>query len=394
MEASHLEASSKLKANADMSHSASSPSPPSQLLCLETTRKEKAQAVGVRDKIQGFLAWIAEFCSAVFLIFMNKALMQGMSFKFPVSLTALHFLCTAVGARFFANFQARNAVANAARASTCTKDSKNNVTGNEHDHHITAAALVAFAVVSGFAVILSNASLCLNSVAFYQIMKLPVLVFVAALESASQVKSYSVQEYACFALILVGVGVTIKGIVRTTVAGAVVAVASVASTGMHQFFCGRLQSWHALNASQLLAKVSPLKAAMLIICGPFLDKLFFGGNLLEVKWKGSILALVSLTCTLAVILNISQYSVIRFLGAGTYQALSQLKTVVIITIGSLLFDRKVNAWQLLGASTAIIGVSLLLSRDQCYFQQRDEKSENSTKQESDFLIPAQGKLSS
>ena len=121
-----------------------------------------------------------------------------------------------------------------------------------------------------------------------------------------------------------------------------------------------------------------------------LDKLFFGGSLLEVQWKGSILALASSTCALAVILNISQYSVIRFLGAGTYTALSQLKTVVIITIGSLLFDRKVNARQLL-AGTAIFGIYLLLSRDQCDFGQPDENSETSSKQESDSLIPAQEK---
>lgn len=341
----------------------------------------KPNGVVFADRLPAFASWAAEFCSAVLIIFCNKALMQKMGFRFPVTLTALHFACTALVARasMFLGKHVRTvtAVPSSADVLGCDQElqclqgqdrpvdikASSGSSGhppNELHTTITRLELVCFAGISSLAIVMSNLSLCSNSVAFYQITKLPVLVFVAALEAAMGVKKYNAWQCAGVIFILSGVAATIHGNFSTSGLGVIVALGSILSTGMHQLLCGRLQAWHGLSASELLAKVSPIKATILALVGPLLDRTLLNSDLRKVDWTFTLVLVVGATCCLAAILNISQYAVIRCLGAGLYQALSQLKTIFIVVLGSFLFDAVLNLWQLGGAGVAVWGVYLLL----------------------------------
>lgn len=123
---------------------------------------------------------------------------------------------------------------------------------------------------------MSNASLLLNSVAFYQMMKLATLPFVACLEWAAQTKTFTRWHPAFYAVILVCVGLTVVGEVTTTPFGTASAVISSVCAGLHQFFCARIQHKFHLSPSMLLSMVSPVQALLLFVIGPMLDQACFG----------------------------------------------------------------------------------------------------------------------
>jgi len=325
----------------------------------------------------------------VLLIMTNNVLMRHHIFSLPTTLTALHFFSTAVCTYCRSKWQQQHCTVSlpgytqtsmAATAKQRPRDrdavptkqattpvcrslssiedasTRENVARNP-----PFVSFVLFATVSASAIVLSNTSLCINSVAFYQIMKLPTLLFVAALEVCTRVQSYDGDDVLAFIVILAGVAVTIHGQVSTNAVGFMVATASIITTGLHQFYCGRLQAWYGMSPSALLANVSPFKALALFVLGPPLDKLLFGSDIRTVEWNETVVALIALTCVLAIMLNVSQYTVIRLLGSGYYQALSQLKTVAIVLVGSYIFERKVSNLLLLGVVQAVAGVCLLAS---------------------------------
>ncbi|KAF8056730.1 URGT2 [Scenedesmus sp. PABB004] len=202
-------------------------------------------------------------------------------------------------------------------------------------------------------------------------MKLPTLPFVAAVEWVAGTKQYAWQHAALYATILAGVWLTIAGEVRASWTGTAVAMASFMSAGTHQFFCGRLQAAYSMTPSRLLAFISPIKAIVLFASGPFLDKALFGAWLGAYAWTGAAASLVAGTCLLAVVLNLAQYTVISLLGAGPYQAFSQLKTAAVVVLGSLVFQGDVRAQQLAGTALAIAGV-LSLARFERHLERLKE----------------------
>jgi solute carrier family 35, member E3 len=293
----------------------------------------------------GIVAWLVEFLSAVAIILCNKALMSGeLNFRYPVTLTAAHFAWTAVGSALVRGC-----------ASTDTQGEGKPSSGLPGWH-----VVAGFVGISCGAIILSNASLLLNSVAFYQISKLLTLPFVAVIDWAEGRKAYTRMHLPIFAVVMTGVALTIRGEVKDGGSlGTLVALLSVVTTGLHQIYCGRLQARWGMSPSALLAIVSPIKAVLLFAIGPAIDAVAFGGWIGAYGWTASAALLVCLTCLLAIALNLSQYTVIRALGAGPYQAFSQLKTAAVIVLGTLLFERRLYLQQTSGALVAVCGVIAL-----------------------------------
>ena len=118
-----------------------------------------------------FCVWLAEFGCSIAIILSNKAILETSSLRFPVTLTAAHFVWTAVCTQCVTRHQQRGQPA------------------AEREGSLALGTRCSFAVISAVAIILSNASLCVNSVAVYQICKLCTLPFVAALEHAAGVRA-------------------------------------------------------------------------------------------------------------------------------------------------------------------------------------------------------------
>lgn len=306
------------------------------------------------------MAVAADLSASVGIIMTNKLLMKTHGFRYPVTLTACHFATTSV-------------------ATTVLRAMRRPSSAGEVDQPVPLAAVVAFSLLSCGAIILSNASLFLNSVAFYQIMKLATLPFVACLEVATHTRAYTARQVACLFVIMLGVGVTIEGSVRTSAAGALTAAVSVVTTGCHQFFCGWLQSHYRTAPSTLLSQVAPIKAVLLLLCAPTLDRAWFGSRLTLDALTPAAARLAGVTCAFAVVVNLAQYAVIKHYGAGAFQAMSQLKTAAIIYGGSLVFEGRVSTLQAVGALISVGGVSLLLNQKRKADARSQERSGGSIK---------------
>lgn len=293
---------------------------------------------------KGLGVWMIEFWSAVMMIMCNKALMSGaLNFRYPTTLTAAHFAWTAAG-------------------SSAINACMHQDAGPKPDPP-PRLIIAAFVLLSSAAIILSNASLLLNSVAFYQIMKLATLPFVGIVEWASGGKQFTRWHLVYYTAILAGVGMTIVGDVVATPLGSLVATVSFMSAGLHQVYCARLQANYGLSPSKLLSMVSPYKAALLFVVGPLIDAAWFGGWIALYKWTLQAAGLILATCFLAIALNMSQYTTINLLGAGLYQALSQLKTVAVVVLGSIYFQGTVNSHQLAGTALTVCAVAGLTSHE-------------------------------
>lgn len=291
---------------------------------------------------RGLFAWLADFFSVVLIVLCNKTLMSPpFGFHFPVTLTAAHFTFTALVSRVV-----QHATAN-----------KQHESDLQETQPLPLIVTIAFVLVSSAAIITVNASLLLNSVAFYQIMKMLTLPLVAAFEAISKTKHYNWRHLCAFAVIMIGVGLTVEGDMESSVGGTVSACASVLFAAVSQIMCGRLQIKYQISPSKLLTTISPFKAMLLLLIGPPLDRFCFAKTwIINFAWTDQAIYLFSMSCVLAVAVNLAQYTAINLLGAGMYAALGQVKTSALIVLGSLIFHGRATSEQLLGTCLAILAV--------------------------------------
>ena len=294
--------------------------------------------------LTGPVAVVSDIVSSAAIILCNKLLMKTFGFRYPITLTSCHYAVTAV-------------------ASIClcfaTKTS-----ADAPPKTVPLAAVAAFALLGTVGIMLANASLLLNSIAFYQIVKLAGLPLTACLEVVTRTSTYTAKQCACFAVVLAGVAVTIRGTLTTSPVGTIVAAFSVLTTSLHQFYCGVLQTRYQVSPNKLLARVAPLKALALFVVAPALDGALFGSRKVFAALTVDVVKLIGTTCALAVVVNIAQYTVVHFYGAGTFQAVNQMKTVLVVYGGSLMFDGMVALPQAVGTVLSIAGVLLLLASKQ------------------------------
>jgi solute carrier family 35 protein E3 len=101
--------------------------------------------------------------------------------------------------------------------------------------------------------------------------------------------------------------------------GVVVAAVSVVSSGMQQVLCGRIQRTHNLASHQLLANTAPLQGAMLLALGPAVDRLVSGNWVTHAGLSARGLAVLALSCTVSVGVNVSQFMCLGRFSAVTFQ---------------------------------------------------------------------------
>lgn len=91
---------------------------------------------------------------------------------------------------------------------------------------------------------------------------------------------------------------------------------------------------------------------MLIMC-PFFDDL---SNLIAFKYTPACIFRIALSCLFAIGVNITNYLVIGKTSPLTYQVLGHLKTILILILGFLMFNKHVDARNLIGIIVAMSGV--------------------------------------
>ena len=111
-----------------------------------------------------------------------------------------------------------------------------------------------------------------------------------------------------------------------------------------------------MSAGQLLGVVAPAQGASLLLLSPVLDKLSTGGYVTDYDWTQGAMVCMALSCSAAVLVNVSQFLVLGRFTAVTYQVLGHAKTVCVLVVGYVFFGGVITGQQLLGMIMAIAGM--------------------------------------
>ena len=150
-----------------------------------------------------------------------------------------------------------------------------------------------------------------------------------------------------------GVGWATVHDVDVNLTGLMFAVCAVSATGMAQIYTSAYQKSLGCNAMQLLYHTAPLiSIGMLIMC-PMFDNI---SELWAYQYSTGTVGRILLSCVFALGVNISNYIVLGKTSPLTYQVLGHLKTVLILVLGVVLFNKTVNIQNVVGIVVAMAGV--------------------------------------
>ncbi|KAK9814055.1 hypothetical protein WJX73_010879 [Symbiochloris irregularis] len=261
---------------------------------------------------------------------------NGYRFRFATTMTALHYLASALS------------IGGAELAAGRTI------------LHLPLRDLLIFTATANLSIASLNLSLMLNSVGFYQVAKLLIIPFVCLVENLWLKRVFS--SLAIFSIILVVIGVAIVTVTDLSGGGSLlgvgIAALSVASSGMQQIFVRTMQQQHGLAAHELLANTAPLQGVTLLAVGPFLDRHVSGSWVSDYSWTPPAATVLFLSCACAILVNLSQFACLGRFSAVSFQVLGHMKTVCVLLGGWLFMGDHITPKQLAGMALAVSGMML------------------------------------
>ena len=297
-------------------------------------------AVGEADSLaapRGMLLWqyqdalylVFNFAASVGIIFINKLLFATVKFQYTTFLTALHYVVTLVGLELLA------------ACGVYTKKTSP-----------TTPRLVVLSLVVGAAPALNNLSLSLNQLGFYQVVKLLVTPAIVVLEAYLYKQEMSVARAAALIGICVGVGVAVINDISVRADGLAAALCWVPIAALYKVLWSRVSKDEGWHTFALMRRVLPLSTLLLLALVPLADP----PGLLDFPWTARRAALVALSGVAAFFVNWSGFLVMGACSALTHTILGQLKAVVIILGGFVLFAHAYPPKAVAGAATAFCAI--------------------------------------
>ncbi|KAF2012549.1 TPT-domain-containing protein [Aaosphaeria arxii CBS 175.79] len=177
-------------------------------------------------------------------------------------------------------------------------------------------------------VVLGNLSLTYNSIGFYQLAKVMTTPCVVLLNFVLFRKTVTRWMLAAILATCIGVSFTINEAAKTQLFGVIIATMAFCSTALYQIWIGKKIEDFAVSAPQLLLNQAPISVLLLIPFVPFFDQM---PDLSLVPNK--ILYSVCASGIMASLLNLSQFLIIGRTSALTFNIVSHLKTIMILSIG-------------------------------------------------------------
>ncbi|CAI8619057.1 unnamed protein product [Vicia faba] len=247
-------------------------------------------------------SWMFNVVTSVGIILVNKALMATHGFTFATTLTGLHFATTTLLTTFL------------------------KWNGYIQETHLPLPDVIKYVLFANFSIVGMNVSLMWNSVGFYQIAKLRVAVCTVT-----------------------DVSVNAKGFIS--------AVVAVWSTALQQYYVHFLQKKYSLGSFNLLGHTAPIQASSLLLVGPFLDYWLTNKRVDAYNYGLTSILFIALSCTIAVGTNLSQFICIGRFTAVSFQVLGHMKTILVLTLGFILFGKEgLNLQVVVGMIIAILGM--------------------------------------
>ncbi|KAF1971810.1 TPT-domain-containing protein [Bimuria novae-zelandiae CBS 107.79] len=177
-------------------------------------------------------------------------------------------------------------------------------------------------------VVLGNLSLTYNEIGFYQLSKVmttPTVVLINFLLFRKIVTRWMLASIIATCL---GVSLTINQTTGPALHGIIIATTAFCSTALYQIWIGKKIEDFSVSPPQLLLNQAPLSVLMLIPFIPFIDKF---PDLAEVPSDKLYSAFLS--GIMASLYNLSQFLIIGRTSALTFNIVSHIKSILILSFG-------------------------------------------------------------
>eukprot|EP01025_Chloroclados_australasicus_P053909 TRINITY_DN638_c0_g1_i1.p1 TRINITY_DN638_c0_g1~~TRINITY_DN638_c0_g1_i1.p1 ORF type:complete len:380 (-),score=17.54 TRINITY_DN638_c0_g1_i1:778-1917(-) len=307
--------------------------------------------------VQAACALVLNIISSVFIIFLNKTLMRTFMFTFATTLSAFHFVCSALTVQL----------------TQCCQTNDSNKQEAQKGRWIN---IVVFVSIQCLSLMSLNLSLLINTVGFYQIAKLLVTPFVCVIEAVFLGRRFSMQVVTAIATVVIGVGVVSLTDFQVKPLGLVVAMISVVASGSGQLLIRDLQTRLNMQPNELLLKSAWPQGLIMLSVGPVLDKAISDRWVNEFKYTNAVLGLISMTCCVAIIVNMSQFFTLKGFSAAAYSVTGHLKTIIVLLGGVLFFNEIVTVNKGIGMIMAVLG---MIAYGYCTIKEKqsaDEQKQN------------------
>ncbi|KAJ5693454.1 hypothetical protein N7462_002877 [Penicillium macrosclerotiorum] len=216
--------------------------------------------------------------------------------------------------------------------------------------------LVAFSVLFTSNIAMSNLSLSLVSLAFFQILRNTVPFFTVLIYRLWFSRSYGMATYFSLIPIVVGAGMCTAGDYHSSFLGLIVTILGVVLAAVKTVTTNRLLTGSlALPSMELLFRMSPLAAVQSLLFGIAAGELPIFSQALSERIaqtsSGVALTVAFLLGNglLALVLNIASFQTNKIAGALTVTVAGNLKQAITLGLGIILFgDFSLHLWNGLG----------------------------------------------
>lgn len=295
------------------------------------------------------------FISGIAVTFINKLCFSRVNFGYAAALCNIHLLVTLLGVEFLHKLKIFKRV---------------NV-------KYTDPNFIALFFVIGVSKVLNINSLKLNSIGFYQIIKLLVSPCVVLLEYLLENKKIS----SCRMILLLVVCFSVLASSRAALSfeshnGAIVAFLWIPFAAFYKVQWKRVKQSYNCSTLALMGAVLPFAICVQAIISPFVDP----PGILDFQWTPEAIFWIGLSGIFAFLVNFSGFLVMGNISALAHVLLGQLKTAIIMIGATFLFGSKYTSTQLVGASGAVIAISLYA------YVTINEKNDNDIKKSSSSLL--------
>lgn len=273
------------------------------------------------------------FFSSTGIVSANKLVYEA-GFKFAVTLTFIHFICTTLGLLLLARVNIFS------------------------PKRLDVKKAFKLAVAGMGFVVFSNLSLQYNSVGFYQVMKHMTVVGVVIIEAIFFQKYLSTPFLAALSTMCIGVIITGTTDFRLNFIGTMFAIANILCTSCYQIWCGSLQKSLDANPLQLQMYIAPLQALAIIPFIPVFDNYSLSSptSIFHFVLTPKTMYAILFTGLLALCVNVSIFLVIGKTSAVTYNVVGNAKTAFLFLVDFVVFDRPFVPANIFGMALTLTGV--------------------------------------
>ncbi|KAH6885811.1 triose-phosphate transporter family-domain-containing protein [Thelonectria olida] len=222
-------------------------------------------------------------------------------------------------------------------------------------------ALVAFSALFTANIAVSNLSLAMVSVPFYQTMRMLCPIFTILIYRVWYGRTYSTMTYISLLPLIIGAAMTTLGEMSFTDAGFLLTILGVILAALKTVVTNRFMTGSlALPPVEFLMRMSPLAALQALACSAATGEISGFHKLMtsgEVSLPPAFASLFG-NGFLALLLNISSFNTNKLAGALTMTVCGNLKQCLTVALGIVLFDVTIDLLNGAGMAVTMLGAAI------------------------------------